>query len=428
MSAAKPLGFWSAWALTVGTMVGSGVFLLPSVLAPYGLLSFGGWVIAAAGSIALALTFARLASRTTRSGGPYVYVHEAFGDLPGFLIAWGYWVSYVVSIPAIAVAFVGYLPVFIPTIGQNSIAQAGAGLALIWGLTFVNIKGLREASFVQLLTTLLKLTPLIAIAGLGFVAGAPENLPAINPTHAPILATLSATALLSLWAFTGFEAGTLPAGAVQDAERVIPRALTFGMLTVTLVYLSATLAVMLLAPSEQLVNSTAPFADAARGFGAAGPFLVAAGALVATAGTLNGVILVCGQMPMAVALDGLAPRAMAAVDKGGAPYVALLSSAVLGSILLLANYSRGLIGAFTFLLMMSTVTILLPYLISALAELRHSWRSARAWALVAVLAGAYSLFAIVGSGLEAVGWGAVLTALGAPVYFLTRPRPNPQSS
>ncbi len=421
MSAApKPLGFWSAWALTVGTMVGSGIFLLPSVLAPYGLLSFGGWLIAAAGSIALALTFARLATRTTRSGGPYVYAQEAFGDLPGFLIAWGYWVSYVISIPAIAIAFTGYLPVFFPAISAG--AQAVAGLALIWVLTLINIKGLREASVVQVLTTVLKLAPLIAVAGLGALAGAPENLPPINPAQAPIVATLATTALLSLWAFTGFEAGALPAAAVRNAERVIPRALVAGMLTVTLVYLGATFAVMLLVPGAELANSSAPFADAARGFGPWGAPAVAAGALIATAGTLNGVIFVCGQMPMAVALDGLAPRAMARIDKGGAPYVALLCSAALGSALLCFNSTRGLIGAFTFLLTMSTVTILTPYLVSALAELRHSLRSSSAWALIALLAAAYSLFAIAGSGLEAIGWGVVLTLLGAPIYYFARVR------
>ena len=84
MSESKPLGFWSCWSLTVGCMIGSGVFLLPSVLAPYGLLSFGGWIVTCAGSILVALTLARLAARTTRTGGPYAFVHDAFGDLLGF--------------------------------------------------------------------------------------------------------------------------------------------------------------------------------------------------------------------------------------------------------------------------------------------------------------------------------------------------------
>ena len=127
-------------------------------------------------------------------------------------------------------------------------------------------------------------------------------------------------ALITLWPFTGFEVSTVPAGAVHQCERTIPRALIFGVLAVTAIYLSATTAVMLLVPPETLATSTAPFADAARGFGPWGAHFIAAGAMVATAGTLNGIIFTCGQMPMAVALDGLAPRWLAATNSGGAPH------------------------------------------------------------------------------------------------------------
>ncbi|MBY0423010.1 MAG: amino acid permease, partial [Parvularculaceae bacterium] len=100
----RPLGFWSCWALCVGTMIGSGVFTLPAVLAPYGLVSFGGWIVSAAGAIALALIFSKLASGTIETGGPYMYAKSAFGDVAGFLVAWSIWVSYVIAIPAIAIA------------------------------------------------------------------------------------------------------------------------------------------------------------------------------------------------------------------------------------------------------------------------------------------------------------------------------------
>jgi APA family basic amino acid/polyamine antiporter len=268
--------------------------------------------------------------------------------------------------------------------------------------------------------TFLKIAPLLAISGLGLVAGHAGNLPAFNPTGAAILPALAATALLTMWAFTGLEAGAAPAANVKDAERTIPRAIIIGTLSVTLIYLSSTMAVMLLVPAETLVNSSSPFADAARGFGAWGPLLVGAGALVATAGSLNGIIFVAGQMPMAVALDKLAPTFLARTNKGGAPQLSLLLASVLGSLLLMANYSRGAISAFTFLLMMSTVTVLLPYLFSAAAELRYSWRSARGWAAIALLAGGYSLFAIIGSGTEVMGWGLVLMLVGAPVFYLGR--------
>jgi APA family basic amino acid/polyamine antiporter len=431
VQAQKPLGFWSCWSLTVGCMVGSGVFLLPSVLAPYGLLSFGGWLITALGSILVALTLARLAARTTRTGGPYAFVHDAFGDLIGFANLWGYWTSYWTGIAAIAIAFAGYLTVFIPALNDNAVGQALSALALIWILTLINIRGLKESSLVQLALTVLKIAPLFAIIALGAFAGQVANFPAFNPQQAPILPTIAATALLTMWAFVGLEAGTIPAGACKDAKRTIPRAIVIGTLTVAAIYLTATAAVMSLVPANVLATSTSPFADAARTLGAWGPGLIAAGALLSTAGAANGLIFCGGQLPMAAALDRLAPRVLGITGKGGAPHAALLLCAALASLVLVLNYSRGLIGAFTFLIVLSTLSTLVPYLLCAVAELRHSVRSARGWAGVALLAGLYSVFAILGSGIEALLWGAALFASGVPIYFLVRqktPAPLTQTS
>jgi APA family basic amino acid/polyamine antiporter len=418
-TATPRLGFWSCWSLTVGIMIGSGVFTLPAILAKYGTISFGGWLISGAGSILIALTVGRLASRTTRSGGPYVFAHDAFGDLTGFLIAWGYWASYWTAIPAVAIAFAGYLPVLSPAFA-SPVAQGLAALALIWTLTLVAVRGVQESARVQLVMTLLKLAPLLALIALGVFVGSAARFPAFNPTGGEPIAVLATTALLTAWAFSGLEAGCLPASDVKDPQRTIPRAVVAGTITVTAIYLGVSAAAMALAPAAELARSTAPLADAARAFGAWGPTLVAVGALVATAGALNGAIFVSGQLPMAVALDRLAPPVLARRNTGGAPYVSILISAALGSVLLAANYTRGAIDAFTFLLTMSTITALAPLLVSAAAELRHSWQSARGWAAVAALAGFYCLFAIIGSGVEAIVWGVVLLAVGVPVYWWGR--------
>ncbi|MEZ5961504.1 MAG: amino acid permease [Hyphomonadaceae bacterium] len=416
----KPLGFWGCWALVVGCMIGSGIFLLPAQLAPYGLLSFGGWIIAGVGSTALALVFGRLAARTQCNGGPYAYARNAFGDFTGFLMGWAYWLSFVIGVPTVAIAFVGYLGVFVPALNASPMLQLGAAIALIAMFTSINIRGLREMSATQITLTLLKIIPLIAIVALAFPAGSSANLPSFNPSGGSIIAALAATALLTLWPFTGFEVVTLPAANVKDCEHTIPRALTIGMLTVVALYLAASAAVMLLVPPAQLAQSTAPFADAARAFGPWGPNFIAAGALVATAGTINGLIFSCGQMPMAVAADGLAPRWLATTTKQGTPHLALILSAVLGAAMLTLNYARGFLDAFEFLLKMATSLGLIYYIVVAMAELRHSMRSARGWASVAVLGIAYSLFAAFGSGLEVLFWGFVLMAAGVPLYFYSR--------
>ncbi|HVY84824.1 MAG TPA: amino acid permease [Caulobacterales bacterium] len=416
----KLLGFWSCWALAVGTMIGSGIFLLPAALAPYGMLSFGGWILGGLGTIALGLVFGRLASRTTRDGGPYIYVQEAFGDLAGFLMAWGYWISFWISIPVVAIAFVGYLGVFVPGLSANPIAQALAALALIAVFTLVNIRGLKEMSAVQIAMTVLKIIPLVAIVGVALFFGAPRNLPPFNPSHAPILPSLAAVTLITLWPFTGFETAVTSASSVRDCARTIPRALTAAILLVTAIYLATMFGVMLLVPADQLARSQAPFVDAAHALGPWGAGFIAIGAMIATAGTLNGIVFTSGQMLMAVAEDGKAPRWLATLNKGGAPYIAILISSIFGAILLLMNYSRGFIGAYTFLLMMATAVTLIYYFFSALAELKHSWRAAKGWTLLALFACLYALFAMVGSGLEVLFWGGVLMLAGVPLFFLFR--------
>jgi APA family basic amino acid/polyamine antiporter len=419
-AAHKPLGFWSCWSLVVGCMIGSGVFMLPTLMAPYGMLSFGGWVIAGAGSIALALVFGRLAARTTCNGGPYAYAREAFGDLTGFLMGWAYWLSFLMGIPVVAIAFVGYLGVFVPALNGNAPAQAGAAIALIAVFTAINIRGLKEMSAAQIALTILKIIPLVAIIAVALPAGDAANLPSFNPSGDPVIAVLAATALIALWPFTGFEVVTLPATNVKNCERTIPLALISGMVTVVVIYLAATAAVMLLVPAPQLAQSTAPFADAARALGPWGPNFIAAGALMATAGTLNGLIFTCGQMPMAVAADNLAPKWLATLNKRGAPHVALLLSAVIASLLLLVNYTRGFIGAFEFLLKMATSLGLIYYVVIALAEVRDSGRAAIVWTIVAIVALNYSLFAAFGSGFEVLAWGLALMIAGVPLYFLLR--------
>ena len=408
----KPLGFWACWSLTVGVMVGSGIFLLPSVLAPFGTLSFLGWVVTAGGSILIALVFARLSSRITKSGSVYVYSRDAFGDLPGFLIAWSYWTSYWVAIPGGAIAFVGYLSVFHPDLSDSRLMQLGIGLVVIWTSILLNIKGVKEATFVQLVLTVLKLLPLALIIVVGVASGSTDNFPDFNPKELPVFEALATTVLLTLWAFSGMEAGAISAGDVQNPEKTVPRAIVFGTLTVAFIYIGSTAAVMSLVPAEVLVNSTAPFADAAASLGAWGPTVIAIGALFATYGSMHGIIYVAGQMPMALAVDRFAPKTFARKNSGGAPFTALLVVGVLASLLLIGNYSKGLISAYRLIITMSTLAFLLPLVVCSLAELKHSWRSSRGWAGVALIALLYSLFAVIGSGWEVISWGVLLMLAG----------------
>ena len=414
------LGFWACWSLSVGVTVGSGIFLLPSVLASFGTLSFLGWLVTAGGSMLLALVFSRLSRRTPRSGGVYTYTRQAFGDLPGFLIAWSYWTSYWIAVPATAIAFVGYLGVFIPGLSNQPALQAITALVLIWTSILLNIRGIKEATFVQFIITVLKILPLLLIIAIGASLGEATNIPEFNPRELPIMESLATIALLTMWAFSGLETATMPASDVKNPTKTIPKAIILGTLTVTFLYIASTAAVMSLVPAHTLIGSEAPFADAARVAGTWGPIVIAFGALISTAGSMHGIIFIAGQLPMAVALDGLAPRQLAKRNGGKSPYIALLIVGVLASVLLLSNYSKSLVETFKLIITMSTLATLLPLTICALADFKYSLKSSKAWAGVAMLALIYSVFTMLGSGLEILMWGSVLIIAGIPLYFWSR--------
>lgn len=403
--------------MTVGVMIGSGIFLLPAVLAPFGSISFLGWLFTAAGAIVVALVLGRLASRTTRSGGMYVYAREAFGEVPGFIVAWSYWLSLLFGVAAISVAFAGYLGAIVPGLASKPVLQATAASAILWLLTLINTRSVSAAATAQLFMTVLKIIPLLVVIGLGLWSGSASNIPRFNPQGLDTMEALAATALLTMWAFVGLEAGVVPAGEVRDPTRTVPRAVVIGTLCVALLYISATAAVMTLVPATQLAISEAPFADAAQRLGALGAPLIALGALVSTAGSLNGNILLSGQIPLAVAQDGLAPSLLLRTNRRKAPVFALLLSSSLATLVLLLNYSGGLVAAFTFLISMSTLAVLFPYVVTAAAELRLSLRQPTGWALLALVALVYSIIAILGAGIEALSWGALLVGAGVPVGY-----------
>jgi len=425
----RALGPWMATALVVGNMIGSGVFLLPASMAPYGAISIVGWLATAVGAFLLALVFSRLGRMMPRIGGPYAYARAGFGEFIGFQMAWGYWIAIWGGNAAIVVAFVGYLAYFWPALGEDPVLGIAAALAAVWLLTALNASGIRQGGLVQIVTTVLKLIPLllVATAGWAFVDGA--NFTPFNPTGESDLAAASATATLALWAFIGLESATVPAEDVRDPERTIPRATLFGTLATAAIYILGTVAVLGIVPPAELGTSTAPFADAARAmFGDWAGALVALGAVISTFGCLNGWIILQGQIPLAAARDGVFPALFARTTTSGTPVVGLAIGSVLISALMALNYTKGLVEQFTFIILLATLTALVPYLYATMAELmifirerpRLAGQPLSGAVVVAVLAFVYALWTIIGAGAETVFWGAVLIFAGTPVYVLLR--------
>ncbi|GAA4039138.1 amino acid permease [Nonomuraea soli] len=433
----RKLGSWMATALVVGNMIGSGVFLLPASLAAFGSASLLAWALTATGALLLALVFARLGRAYPRTGGPYAYARRAFGDFVGFQTAWGYWIAVWAGNAAIAVAFVSYLGYFWPAVAETALLAAGVALAAIWTLTAVNVRGVRQGGWVQVVTTIAKLLPLVALAVAApfFVDGG--DFTPFNPSDQSTFGAVSAAAALTLWAFIGIESATVPAEDVRDPERTIPRATIVGTVVTAAVYILGTVAVFAAVPRQLLVESTAPFADAAAAmFGDWAGTTVAIGAIISAFGALNGWILLQGQVPLAAARDGLFPAVFAKLTRWGTPAVGLIVSSVLVTGLMLMNYNAGLVEQFNFVILLATLTTLIPYAYSAMAQLmlaltdreRFAGRRLAVDATIAVLAFGYSLWTIAGSGYEVVYKGFLLLLAGVPVYVWLKRREERQNT
>lgn len=413
--------------LVMGNMIGSGIFLLPASLAPYGGVSILGWFLSTCGALLLALVFARLARIDPAAGGPYAYSRAAFGDLAGFLVAWGYWISMWTTLGALAVAFVGYLNPFVPAMVGNPASAGMLAVAVVWVLVGVNAIGVRTAGWVQLLTTVLKILPLLAIAALGLVRFEASHFVVAQADGGSWIRSVPAVVTLTLWALLGLESATVPAESIRDAERTIPRATIVGTLLTSIIYIGSTVGVMSLLPPSSLGQSTAPFADAARVLGGdTAAAVIALGAAISCLGALNGWTLLAGQLPLAVARDGLFPGVFARVSPRGTPTAGLIIAGILTTALVAMNYSRGLVDLFTFMILLATLNTLIPYVFSSLAVfLIADGRAKLTAAMKLVAAGAflYSFWAIVGAGAEIVNYGFLLIVAGLPVYVVMRRRP-----
>jgi len=419
---AATIGFWTAVALVLGNMIGSGVFLLPASLAPYGGLSLAGWVVSATGSVLLAIVFARLGRRDPAAGGPYAYTRRSFGDLAGFLVAWGYWISSWATNAALAVAFVGYLSPFVPTVVANPASAAGLAVATLWLLTAVNARGVAAAGRVQVVTTVLKILPLLLIGIAGLAVLQPAHFAVAERPLPAYGRDVMAVVTLTLWAFLGLECATIPAGSVRDPDRTIPRATLIGTLIAAAVYLVSTVGVTGVVPPDVLATTTAPFADAARTlFGEGAAKAVAIGAAISCFGALNGWILIVGQLPLAVARDGLFPPVFARTTPDGAPVAGMVIAGALSTALIALNYTRGLVPLFTFSILLATLSTLVPYVFCSLAEFLlerqpGAPRVSHGARLVSALAFLYALVAVAGAGAEVVYWGFLLLLAGLPIY------------
>ena len=405
-------------------MIGSGLFMLPATLALYGGISLVGWIVSGLGAMSLALVYGWLSKlRPQTTGGPYAYTYVGMGDFAAFLVAWGYWISVCCANAAIAVAFVSYLSAFIPALAADTSLAVASGLAAIWLLTWVNTLGIRQAGAVQVLTTILKVVPLLLVTVGGLFYLNTGHFVPFNLSNESSLGAIASTTTLTLFAFLGLECATIPSENIENPEKTVARATVIGTHFTTALYILSTVAVMGIVSPEHLRNSAAPFSDAAASiWGESARYVVAAGAVISTFGALNGWILVQGQMPFAAARDKLFPRLFAKENKKGVPAFGIVVSSVLVSLLMGMNFSKNLADTYKYMILLSTLTILVPYVFSmasyAIIATKDKAPDATTWfrLSVAFIGFVFSMWAIIGSGQEVVYWGFLMLIAGVPFY------------
>lgn len=420
----KKIGLWTSTSLVVGNMIGAGVFMMPAALATYGGISIFGWIFSAIGALLLARVFGKLSTILgNKNGGPYSYTKSGLGDFAGFLVAWGYWISVWVSNAAIAIAFVSALSVLFPVLETNALFAVLVGLGAIWFLTWVNSQGIRESGKLQVVTTILKLLPLVVVILGGFFFFDVNNFIPFNPSEESAMGAIAITAAMTLYAFLGVESATVPAANIENPEKTIPKATFMGTLFTALIYVLSTVVVMGMIPNEILSRSPAPFADAMDLMaGEWGRDVVALGAAIAAFGGLNGWILIQGQLAMATAKDDLFPRIFAKENKNGVPFSGMVIGSILSSLVMLMNYTGGLVEQFKFIILLSTLCTLVPYLFTSasygliLVERKYRSDSRVSTVTIGLLSFLFSLWAIYGAGEETVYWGFLLLLSGIPLY------------
>lgn len=420
----RTIGLISAISLVAGNLVGSGAFMLPSALADYGSISLLSWVFTSAGAVVLALIFAKFSMKYHNTGGPHVFAGEAFGSHVSFFVAWGYWMLTWIGNAAIVVAMYGYLS----DLSDGRLETHHLffiGLFVLFIITLVNLKGVKEASFIQNLITILKLVPMVFVPIAAFFIFDAQRLTNFVPEGQTALGAFNSAALLTLWSFVGIESATVPAEEIKDPHKTIPKATVYGTLIAAAIYIIGNIALLGAVDHQDLAASHAPFAMAAdRVFG--GLFwgnVVAAAAVICCIGTLNGWMLVVGQIPFGAAKQGLFPKFFAHQSNRRVPTYGIIISALCMTGILTMTFDPDLSEQFAFIAELATTTILLLFVVMLFAFgalIRKGIFPSRIDSILLILGSFYTIWTLYGAGIKMLVLSSIVVISGAPMYIYMR--------
>ena len=334
-------------------------------------------------------------------GGPYSHITSAFGDRAGFLAMWSSMLSQVTAAAATAIAVGGAIGVAFPAI-RSPLSVTVIGVMTLLLLGAVQSRGARSAGRVQVTASLIKLFPLILVLILVLaLVGRGGSVQPLAAVPLSLSATVAAAALM-LFAFTGFEAGSISANVTDRSQELVPAATINGTAFVAVLYLGATLAVLWLLPSAIAAASPTPIADAiAPSLGPSARTLVALVGAISALGTCNALILLAVETARALAFAGDLPKSFAETDRNGVARHGLFASILLAMLMVAGSMSEDFLATFNFVALVSAVGALVLYLACAAA----AWRLRVVGAVIAVPALIYSARDVLGLGRRSLAVG-----------------------
>jgi len=432
---ARALGLPSATALVIGSIIGTGVFTMPAVMAGAGTSSLVVLGIIAIGAVTLGTMFGQLTRRVPNSdGGLYAYARHEFGDFAGYLTAWCYWITAWAGNAAIVSSWVLYVESLFSISHPSAWTNLGIALTGLWIPAAINIVGVRQMAWFQNATVVLKFLPLAVVGIVGWFFVKSAHFGPFNATGGSLYSGIGIAAGVALFSFIGVECASIAAGRVKNPRKNVGRASILGTALSAILYLAVTAAVMGLVSHQHLVGNGTPFVAAFQtmfGHAAWVGKLVAATAVISGIGALNGWTLVTAEMPWAAAKDGLFLPQFAKLNKDGTPWIGILISTAVASLLMGFAYSSNTgLTVFTYLVALSVVTVAIPYFFSACAQLAYlvsrrrrvvGWLLARDLS-IATCSVLFSLWVTFASGYQAVYQAMLLLLVGIPIYAFLKAR------
>ncbi len=429
------LGLTSATGLVIGSIIGTGVFTMPAVLALAGTSSLIVLAVVGVAAMLLAVLFGQLTKRVPKAdGGLYAYARHEFGDFAGYVTAWSYWISSWGGNAAIVASWVFYVDALFGFTHASGLANWGIALLGLWVPAALNLAGVRQMAWFQNVTVVLKFLPLLFVGVVGWFFVRSANFGPFNASGGSLYSCIGIAAAVALFSFIGVEVAAMTAKRVKNPRKNVGRASVIGTGVSAILYLLVAAAVMGLVPHHALVNNGAPFVNAFQTIFPHGTWagkLIAATAVVSGIGALNGWTLVTAEVSRAPADDGLFPKAFAWTDRNGTAWFGVVITAVLPSLLMLWRYtsSSGL-TVFTYLVDLTVVTVAVPYLFSACAQLTflvsrrrrvQGWLLARDL-LVCGISVLFSLWITFTGGYQAVYQALFVVLAGIILYAFLNAR------